>query len=143
MPIHDCPLTYSDGGSLVAYLPVTIINPRTGDCIRTKGLIDTGADECSIPSGFAKKLGHKLYSGTKTQVTTGKGLTAAWSHTTIFLIHHPDTSEVIYTTPEVPIDYMKDLPTVLLGVNSFLSRFVITLDYPKNVFSLTKPFTGP
>lgn len=143
MPIHDCPLNRNDGGSLVAYLPVTIINPHTGNAYRTKGIIDTGADECAIPAQVAKILGHNLRSGAQTEVIGLEGAATGWSHTTIVLVHHPDTGEVIYTVPETPIDYIRGLTTVLLGVSSFLSRFVLTLDYPRNVFSLTRPFVGP
>jgi hypothetical protein len=143
MPIRDCPLNRNDGGSLVAYLPVTILNPHTGKAYKTKGIIDTGADECGIPSRVAKILGHKLRLGTRTEIITGKGIAIARSHTTIMWIHHPVTEEVIYRIPEALIDYMSGLTTVVLGVNSFLSRFVITFDYPRNTFSVTRPFAGP
>lgn len=143
MPIHDCPLTHNAGGSLVAYLPITIINPHSDKLVRTQGLIDTGADECSIPSAFARRLGHRLRSGTSTQVVGCGGAEKAWSHTTKILIHHPITGEVIYTTPDVPIDYMSGLTTVLLGVNSFLSKFVVELNYINYTFSVAQPFKGP
>jgi hypothetical protein len=143
MPIHDCPLTRNDGDSLVAYLPITIVNPHTGKSYRTHGIIDTGADECAIPAEVAKILGHKLRSGIKTEVIGLEGPATGWSHTTIILVHHPHTGEIIYTVPETPIDYMRGLTAVLLGVNSFLSRFVVTFDYPRNTFSVIRPFAGP
>jgi hypothetical protein len=142
MPIHECPLTKNAGGSLVAYLPVTIVNPHTGQKLRTQGIIDTGADECAIPARAARIIGHKLKAGTPSKVTTGNGTAIAWSHTTIILVHHPETEEVIFNSLEVPIDYMK-VPSVLLGVRSFLNRFVFTVDYPRRVFSLVDPFKGP
>jgi predicted aspartyl protease len=143
MPIHDCPLTYSDGGSLVAYLPITIINPHTGKSVLTQGLIDTGADECSIPSGFAKKLGHVLKDGYGTEVVGCGGTKKAWAHTTKILIHHPLTGDLIYSTPDVRIDYISGLTTVLLGVNSFLSKFNINMNYINNTFSVLRSFRGP
>ena len=142
MPIRDCPLTESDGGSLHAYLPVTLINPHTGKRLATWGLVDTGADECAVPIKAARILGHKLKAGDPNEVTTGSGKATAWSHTTIILVHHPHTGEVIYNTQEVPIDYMR-VPSVLLGVKSFLSRFVLEIDYPNHTFSLINPFAGP
>jgi hypothetical protein len=36
----------------------------------------------------------------------------------------------------VLIDFMPNLNVVLLGVKSFLSNFILTVDYKKSVFSL-------
>ena len=142
MPIRDCPLTETSEGRLVAYLPVTIINPHRGKRLSTYGIIDTGADECAIPFRAARILGHNLKAGVKSEVTTGGGKVIAWGHTTIIVVHHPESGDAIFTTQEVPIDYMR-VPSVLLGVKSFLSRFVLTIDYPRRVFSLMNPFVGP
>jgi hypothetical protein len=37
------------------------------------------------------------------------------------------------------VDYMPNLHIPLLGVKSFLSNFILTVDYPNKVFSLTIP----
>jgi hypothetical protein len=106
MPVHDCPLTINEGDSLVAYLPVTIINPHTGKSYKTQGIIDTGADTCALPFGVAEILGHVLESGTETKVITCNGEAKGWSHTTIISVHHPDTLDVIFTISEGLVDYM-------------------------------------
>jgi predicted aspartyl protease len=102
------------------------------------GLIDTGADECAIPASYAPILGHNLQAGQTKYIETGNGETAAYSHVTEFEIHHPETGEHLYTVKQTPVDFMPNLQVVLLGVNNFLSRFVLTIDYPKKIFSITK-----
>ena len=82
MSIIDYPFSQIGGSNIPRpYLPVTIINPSTGKSIPTYGLIDTGADECALPAGFAPILGHNLQRGTSKQINTGNGATIAYSHT--------------------------------------------------------------
>jgi hypothetical protein len=108
------------------------------------GLIDTGADECCMPSCYADFVGHNLTAGTVKKVNTGNGLTTAYGHTcTVEIL---DTNllfqgkeKVVYTIERTLIDFMPDLHCALLGVGSFLSRFILTVDYPKGVFSIRKP----
>ena len=40
---------------------------------------------------------------------------------------------------DTPIDFMPNLPLVLLGVNKFLSHFVLNMDYPRQRFSIKRP----
>ncbi|NLW35052.1 hypothetical protein [Syntrophorhabdus aromaticivorans] len=143
MPIRDCPLTINDGDSLVAYLPVTIVNPHTGKVLKANALVDTGSDECcSIPISVAKILGHKLEKGDKRRTITGNGEGDGWAHTTKISIHHPESEDVIFTISESLINFM-DVPWVVLGVIGFLEYFKLTMNYPKKNFSLTRPFVGP
>lgn len=139
MPINDCPLTFVNRQICRPYLGLKIINPHTNKSIFSYGLIDTGADECAIPAGYALKLGHNLLAGKTKTVGTGNGLSTAYSHTTSFEIYHPVSGELLITLPETPIDFMPNLRTVLLGVNSFLSKFILNIDYPKKIFSLSNP----
>jgi len=135
MPIRDCPFTLSDGRSR-PYLEIRIINPHANKSFRTLGLIDTGADECAIPAGIAQILGHNLTAGITKPINTGNGLTTAYAHTTRFEIYHPGTHQLLYTIDDTPIDFMPNLHVVLLGVNSFLSRFVLKINYPARTFSI-------
>ncbi|MBI4745620.1 MAG: hypothetical protein HY786_03525 [Deltaproteobacteria bacterium] len=139
MPIRDCPFTYCGNGIYRPILPIRIINPHTGMSYRTTGIIDTGADECAIPAANAVILGHNLQSGQTKSIRTGNGLTAAYAHTTKFEIYHPESGELLYTVPDTPIDFMPNLHVVLLGVNSFLSRFILAIDYPAKRFSIKYP----
>ena len=139
MPIKNCPFFYRSNGIYHPNLEIKITNPHTGASQRTYGLIDTGADDCAIPAGFAKILGHNLQLGETKEIATGNGLTIAYSHTTKFEIYNPITGSIIYTLEDTPIDFMPNLHVVLLGVNNFLSKFILNIDYPNKLFSLRNP----
>lgn len=111
------------------YVPVRISNPATGKHIETFALIDTGADECALPSIFAKILGHNLVAGEERDVDTGNGTTKAYKHSSVIEI-------VGYSTGHIFIDYMVNLCVPLLGINSFLKEFVVIFDFPQKVVSL-------
>lgn len=139
MPIRNCPFPPFPDNHLCLRLPITIINPKTNQKLKTFGIIDTGASECAIPARIAMMLGHNLIKGKKKNVSTGNGLTNAFRHTTTLLIHHPTTPNIdIFTIDNVLIDCLPNLNMVLLGVNGFLSNFVLNIDYPNKTFSLTK-----
>lgn len=60
----------------------------------------------------------------------------AYAHTTKFEIFHPISQKLVYTIENTPIDFLPNLHVVLLGVNSFLSKFILKIDYPRRIFSL-------
>jgi hypothetical protein len=134
MPILNCPFTAGR-----PFLPLRIINPHTGKAHRAVGIVDTGADECAVPAFVARILGHDLSAGKMKQIKTGNGITNAYSHTTRLEIFHPRTNQLLYTIMDTPIDFLPNLHVVLLGVNSFLSKFILSIDYPKKVFSIKSP----
>lgn len=138
MPLSNIPLTYVDG-IYRAILQIKITNPHTELSQKTYGIIDTGADECAVPASFASILGHNLQDGKMKTILTGNGETLAYAHTTKFEIFYPNTEKVVYTIPDTPIDFMPNLHVVLLGVENFLSKFVLQIDYPKKVFSIKYP----
>lgn len=111
------------------WLPVSVINPHTNIKLSILGLIDTGADECAFPAQLANILGHNLQSGFMKEVGTGNGKTIAYSHTIRLDIEG-------FSFPEVLIDFLPNLHVPLLGVRSFLSKFVLTIDYPGQQFML-------
>jgi hypothetical protein len=123
-------------------LPVKITNPANKLSILQWGIIDTGADECALPAWIAQQLGHNLAAGQSKQIGTGNGTTMAYAHTTIIEIFKLngtgliDTSTVVHTIPNTPIDYMPNLHCVLLGVKNFLGNFKLTIDYPQTCFSI-------
>lgn len=131
MMLRDYPFSVIKLGDLARpYLPVTIINPDTKRQIKVYALIDTGADECALPASFAPILGHNLQSGQPRKISTGNGVTIAYSHTTRIIIED-------FSTQDVLIDFMPNLHMPLLGVRSFLSNFILTIDYPRKSFSLS------
>jgi len=137
MPLKDCPfLKLSKEDIPRPILPIKIINPHTGLAYTTFGIIDTGADECAIPASIASILGHNLQAGSTKIIGTGNGETIAFAHTTKFEIYHPLSFRLAYTIQDTPIDFMPNLHVVLLGVNSFLIKFILNIDYPHKVFSV-------
>jgi predicted aspartyl protease len=120
-------------------LPIRIVNPHSEKGYKTFGLIDTGADDCAIPAVYAPLVGHDLQSGQSKTISTGNGETIAYMHTTRFEIFHPETEELLYVIDDTPIDFLPNLHIVLLGVNSFLSRFILEINYPSKKFSIRYP----
>mgnify|MGYP001612673453 FL=1 len=113
------------------WLPVTIVNPHSNKKVKVLGLIDTGADECALPASYAAILDHNLQAGTAKEINTGNGKTIAYSHTVRIEI-----SDIVIK--ETLIDFMPNLYVPLLGVKSFLSNFILTVNYPELKFSLEK-----
>ncbi|PIZ15434.1 hypothetical protein COY52_09835 [Candidatus Desantisbacteria bacterium CG_4_10_14_0_8_um_filter_48_22] len=113
------------------WLPVTIINPHAGKKIKILGLIDTGADECALPSYYASILGHSLKSGFKKVINTGNGRTIAYSHTVKIIVGN-------FVIQKTLIDFMPKLSVPLLGMKSFLANFVLTIDYRRQILTLRK-----
>ncbi len=132
MDIINVPfLKFSPGDLPRPWLPLTIKNPHTEQTINVYGLIDTGADECAVPAHFAPMLGHNLQSGVQKSINTGNGVTTAYAHTLCFESRGIKIDNVL-------IDFMPNLNVVLLGVKSFLSNFILTVDYKKSTFSLKR-----
>jgi len=110
-------------------LPV-IINPALGGKkIQLMAMIDTGADECALPAAFAAILGHTLDQGSSKEVGTAGGRTTAWSHTANIFIEGLGGHDAT-------VDFIPGLEIPILGVNSFLSNYILTIDYPRKMFSL-------
>lgn len=133
MPIRNYPFSITRPGDIARpYLPITIINPDAKKKLRVFALIDTGADECAFPASFVPLLGHNLQAGQQRKISTGNGITIAYSHITRIEVEG-------FTTQDVLIDFMPNLNIPLLGVKSFLSNFVLTVDYPNKIFSMNLP----
>jgi predicted aspartyl protease len=139
MPIRNFPFTsIRSGDAPRPWLAIRIINPSNGLTQNAYGLIDTGADDCAIPASYASLLGYDLQSGIERIIRTGNGVTTAYSHTTSLAIFNFKGDHVV-TMEEILIDFMPNLHIVLLGVRSFLSRFVLTIHYPNQTFSIQWP----
>ena len=139
MHISDIPFSCLGGNIYRPVLALRIINPHSEISFKKFGIVDTGVDECAIPASTAPLLGHDLQNGTTKEVHTGNGLATAYTHTTKFEIYHPVSGKLLYSVNDTPIDFMPNLNVVLLRVNSFLSRFVLKVDYPAKTFSIKYP----
>ncbi|MFH1702459.1 MAG: hypothetical protein ABIB41_03365 [Nitrospirota bacterium] len=131
MPVRNYPFTIIRPGDVARpYLPITVKNLDTNKQIQVYALIDAGADECAFPASFASLLGHNLLAGQQKKISTGNGITIAYSHIACIIIDK-------FSTEDVLIDFMPNLYIPLLGVKSFLSNFILTINYPNKIFSLT------
>lgn len=145
MPITRYPfLAMAPGQPRRPVLPIRLTNPATGLSFPTWGFIDTGADDCAIPASYANILGHNLTAGVVKQIGTGNGIANAYAHTTrieIFKIdgNQFDLDTVVHKIQDAPIDFMPNLDVILLGVNSFLSKFILHVNYPAKQFSIKDP----
>ena len=113
-------------------LPVQITNPATGLSALVWGLVDTGADASLCPADLAVSLGHELKGhGVKSSVTCGieQSSVAVYKHTFRLALLSPDTTRVVWSSGKLEIDCAPTNPPLLLGVEDFLRRFVLTVDY--------------
>lgn len=138
MPITNYPfIPLGPGHPPRPMLPIRIVNPDTNLAVRAWGLIDTGADECSIPARLAVKLGHVLNAGAAKTIGTAGGDAMAFAHTTrIEIFSISDHATVVHTIPDTPVDFCPGLDVILLGVKNFLSNFKLVIDYPNHRFSI-------
>ncbi len=138
MPIRDCHIIPHSYDKNLIVLPIRIINPLTNQSFKTNGIIDTGATRCAIAGGLAAAIGHNLKEGKEISVGTGSGLGTGYCHLTTIEIFHPLKFEkqIIHTLDNVLIDYMPYMTVVLLGVDGFLSNFILNINYPQKRFSL-------
>lgn len=119
---------------------VRISNPKdpakSSHAISAK--VDTGTDICIFPLEVADEIDIDLTRAkeidVKGVVTEGKGYL---SKATIEVLE-PDYSPISGTTQTINICFIKDCHHFLLGAN-FLRQFVLTIDYPNQVFSATLP----
>jgi predicted aspartyl protease len=139
MPISNFPFTDIGDGFARPFLLTRIVNPLNGYNVLCFGLVDTGADDCAVPASFAKSLGHDLLAGSIRGIDTGNGTASAYAHTVKFEILHPVSQKPLYAIQDTPVDFMQNLPLVLLGTKNFLSRFILTIDYPRKSFSIKHP----
>ncbi|MGR3318657.1 MAG: hypothetical protein ACUZ8O_09270 [Candidatus Anammoxibacter sp.] len=139
MPISDIPFSCLGGNIYRPILALRIINPHSKKSFKTFGIVDTGADECAIPASNAPLLGHNLQEGNTKTINTGNGDTTAYAHTTKFEVYHPVSGKLLYAANDTPVDFLPNLNVVLLGAKNFLSRFVLTVDYPAKTFSIKHP----
>ena len=125
-------------------LPICITNPKNNRYINHWAFVDTGADRSAFPGFLRSELGLSPRSGKKRSITTGSGIDTAYAHfvqVDIFgltpNLRRVDTTKIIHSVSTL-IDFMPNLGSFLIGVESFLEDFILSADYQRRVFSLTK-----
>jgi len=124
---------------------VRIVNPRTDKATPPLlALVDTGSDVCCFPSDVAVELGHNLTTVKSVPVVVpfGRGTGKAFAHTTCIEILDADadgepSDVVLYPIPKKRIHFVRGGSGFFLGVGDFLRDFVVNIDYPAGVFSIT------
>lgn len=144
MPIKDYHFTSVAGAPARPMLWIRVTNPDTKKGIIALAIVDTGADDCAFPAIVAAMLGHKLKSVPPKEIKTASGTTYAYAHTSRvdILEMRPDGlpgKKILYTIPKTPIDFIQGCNDFLLGTRNFLSKFVVTIDYLRQHFSIRKP----
>jgi predicted aspartyl protease len=136
VPVRKFPFKVLGGLFLRPLLPVIIINPHTGEQVKQYGIIDTGADCCTVPAYIGEMLGHNIEIVPPSKTTVVGGEITTWEHTTT--IQMLDKNEtVFYENVETYVEYVEDLEYVLIGVDDFLCDFKLEIDYPNKHFSIT------
>ena len=139
MPIRDYHFTTVDEVSRPMLL-VRIFNPKdpTKYTQPISAKVDPGTDVSIFPSGVAEELDIDLSHAKKVKVTgvmtTGEGRV---SKARIEVLE-PDHSLISGATQTSDICFVESSCLFLLGAN-FLKPFVLTIDYPNKVFSITRP----
>ncbi len=103
------------------YRPVIPINLCKGmKQVVFDALIDSGADECTLPGWVAETLGHNLYKG-KQRIFSGiGGSVLAYLHKTRLIVYKYEFITDVYYSHE-----WDDMPFGLLGQNGFFSKFSV------------------
>lgn len=129
------------GGMLRPILPIVIINPHSNKSHKTLGIIDTGADTCTISREIADILGHNMEKGDKGEATSVGAKVQTWLHTTT--INMLDfNSKIFHTIKNAKIEYVDNFDYVVLGVEDFLEKYRLEIDYPKRRFSIRRSRTN-
>jgi len=144
MLIKDYRFTSLPNAPARPMLWVRVSNPDTNLAIIALAIVDTGADDCAFPADVATKLGHKLDSVTARRTNTAGGQTRVYAHTSRVdiletLPNGMFGNKVLYTMRDAPTDFVEGCRAFLLGRAKFLNKFVLTVDGPRQRFSIRKP----
>lgn len=120
---------------LKPFLDVRYINPHTGISVRTTALIDTGADTCVLPASMADVLGHDLELGYPANYQGVTGVCIPFYKHTMQI----EIDGLNYITDNVMIAFSPTVREPILGVQTFLNKFILTINYPGKTFSLQLP----
>jgi len=151
MPITNYPFGIPEGFRLKKpALPIILYNPANDPAdefeYRTIALIDTGADITIIPEYIAKALNHNIrHPDVETIYSWGiGGDTKVYLHTFSMDVLYVDAhgtigDKVVIQIPPTKFHVVAGLGTVVLGENDFLNKYILSIHYPKQIFSVKNP----
>lgn len=130
-----------NNGSLRPFVPIVLINPMTGQQLKTQALVDSGADSCAFPEFTASATGHNLKGvDVINSVNTGIGGVdvPTWKHTFVIGLLDPTGAKVLKFTDRILVDcFEHNNAPPLLGTANFLNTFKVTIDYPNKTITLS------
>ncbi len=119
---------------------------------RTFGIVDTGAERCSLPFSYAIALGFKEEElGTPQDLGSAGGKILGYPcviNVEVYEANYSDSgvkrssegpqenTKKVYVLCEIPVYFIKSLNEVLIGNEGFLDQFILRINYPKQTFSL-------
>ena len=146
MPIVDYPFQAQGAFSQPSpILPLLIANPHNGNNFRTWGLIDTGAMATVIPAFIAGIIGIDIGSIPSSPGKGAGGDLTVFRHLFSIDILSLDgdgnviENEIAIRIPPRSMRIINNLPGVLLGVNDFLKKYILKINYPLQIFSVRLP----
>lgn len=146
MPIVDYPFQAQGKFSQPSpILPILITNPHNGSQFRTWGLLDTGAIATVIPGFIARIIGHNVENVASFSGNGAGGQLTVYPHACYIDILAMDSNgnvneeDIVIRIPLHNVGVINGLFGVLLGVNDFLKRYIVKIDYPRQVFSIRHP----
>lgn len=147
MPIVDYPFQAQGKFSQPSpLLPILITNPHNGSQFRTWGLLDTGAIATVIPGFIARIIGHNVENVASFSGNGAGGQLTVYPHACSIDILSMDSNgkvneenDIVIRIPPRNVGVINGLPGVLLGVNDFLKKYIVKIDYPRQVFSIRLP----
>jgi hypothetical protein len=126
------------------YLPVRLTNPITNASIIFWGLIDNGASSCILPQRHAENIGIVIEEGipisgpTAAGECTGSLCSCCLEILAIDSCGEANNAQTVITLPKGQFVFSLCAPIPLLGVKEFLKDYILTIDYPRQVFSIYK-----
>lgn len=126
---------YNLNGVLRPWIPVRYAN-HDGSIVTNvfPSLIDTGADQCTLPKAISDICRYDLKTGTLGEsqgIHMDKVIT--WQHPFSIQLMSPNLKEVLWQSPVSPIrvvDHSRIPP--ILGFNEFISNFNLTINQKAN-----------
>lgn len=143
MPIRSYPfITMSGLARPQLYVRVSSIDGAK----RTEPLlakVDTGADYCIFPLDIAKELKFEINEDVRKPLKTAGQPTWSYPHKVMLEILRTEEDgfygSQAFRIPKLTVYFAEESSQFLLGTKGFLDQFILTVDYPKQEFSLRSP----
>jgi len=144
MPVHIYPFYKVSDEIKRPWIPVRIVNNKTGDYTDTMALLDTGADHCVFPNFVAEQCKHNLQHpefGTEDMQGMGKDKINVSKHGFRIELQSPDRKQTIWKSKDMIVGCVEhDNIAAILGFSNFMCHFKITFNHATNrIIVDTKP----